>query len=205
MAKKDIIPTKDGNLDTFEEKYVNQYPAIAAALGIDAAEITGSTTVITNHRTAFKAMILKKADSKAAGEKNTLTKKLSVNEIRRSAGELKRRPGYTAEIGQELGIIGIDETIPSTDLWKPTLSAKIDGDKIIINFKKDFSGGVKIKSCRNAETEFIFLANDTFPPYYDTREKLDADKPETRQYQAWFIMGDEVVGIPSDILTVTVP
>lgn len=205
MAKKDIIPTKDGNLDTFEEKYISLFPAIAAALGIEAAEITNTTTLVSGHRTAYKAMILKKADSKAAGEKNTLTKKLSVNEIRRSAGELKRRPGYTAEIGQELGIIGINEDIPSTDLWKPTLTAKIDGEKIIITFKKEFSDGVKIKSLRGAETEFTFLANDTFPPYYDTRPKLDADKPEKRQYQAWFIMGDEVVGIPSDILTVTVP
>ena len=44
MAKKDIIPHRDGDLDTYEENYETKYPTVAAGLGIDAGEITNTTT-----------------------------------------------------------------------------------------------------------------------------------------------------------------
>jgi hypothetical protein len=204
MAKKDIIPTRDGDLDTFEENFKAKYPVAAAALGIDAGEITNTTTLVGNHRTAYGNYVAKKAEQKAAGEKNLLMKTASINEIRRAAAELKRRPGYTKEIGEELQIIGIDEDVPPTSEWRPVLKGKVDGEKVIIGFGKEFSDGIKLMSMRGEETEFTYLANDSYTPYYDTRPKLDAKKPENRQYQAWFILGDEIVGHPSDIITVTV-
>ena len=40
---------------------------------------------------------------------------------------------------------------------------------------------LQIHSRRGSETEFTFLANDTHPPYHDTRPKLDPTKPEKRE------------------------
>lgn len=204
MAKKDIIPTRDGDLDTFEENFKAKYSAIATTLGIPAGEITTTLGIVSDHRTGYGNYMTKKSESKAAGEKNNLLKKASIAEIRRSAAELKRRPGYTNEIGAELRIIGIEEDIPPTSEWKPVLKGKVDGEKVIIEFGKEYSDGIKLMSMRGDETEFTFLSNDTYSPYFDTRPKLDSKKPESRKYQAWFILDDEVVGVPSDIVTVTV-
>ena len=38
---------------------IDKYPAIAAALGIGACEITNKTTIATEHRTVFKNMSVK--------------------------------------------------------------------------------------------------------------------------------------------------
>ena len=54
---------------------------------------------------------------------------------------------------------------------------------------------------RAGETTWTFLAIDTEPPYVDTRANLGAG-PETRQYRAQYLVGDEPIGQWSDILTV---
>ena len=53
-------------------------------------------------------------------------------------------------------------------------------------------------------TSFSFLAIDTESPYVDTRPNLAAG-PETRQYQAQYLTGDDSIGLISDTLNVTVP
>ena len=73
-----------------------------------------------------------------------------------------------------------------------------------IDFIKDDSTGVEIRSKRGGETAFTFLARDTQPPYVDTRPNLGPG-PETRQYQAQYLDGDELVGPLSGVLVVTVP
>ena len=73
-----------------------------------------------------------------------------------------------------------------------------------IDFMKRDSTGVEIRSKRGTETAFSFLARDTEPPYVDTRPNLGTG-PETRQYQAQYLDGDELVGPLSDLLVVTVP
>jgi hypothetical protein len=42
-------------------------------------------------------------------------------------------------------------------------------------------------------------------PYVDTSPSLDSNKPETREYRAQYLDGDDPVGPLSDILPVTVP
>ena len=50
---------------------------------------------------------------------------------------------------------------------------------------------------------FGFLARDTEAPYVDTRANLGPG-PETRQYQAQYLDGHDLVGPLSDVLLVTV-
>lgn len=203
--KNDIIPKKDGDLDGYEDNYESKYPGHATTLGIPALEITATTTIIGAHRTSYSTMLTKKAESKSAGEDNKSKKKLAIDEIRRTAKGLKTRPGYTTAIGEELRIIGIDEDIPPTSDWKPTFKVKLDGGIVVVSFLKEYSDGVKIYSKRTGDADFVFLANDTYPPYNDTRPKLEATRPETREYMMYFIYDDEQVGQPSDIVSITIP
>ena len=103
-----------------------------------------------------------------------------------------------------MNVIGPEDT---TDLStsKPTLKASsVLAGAVTISFNKSISSGVKILSKRGAETGFSFLAVDTASPYVDTRANVAAG-PETRQYQAHYLDGDDPVGLVSDTLTVTVP
>ena len=42
------------------------------------------------------------------------------------------------------------------------------------------------------------------PPYDDTRPKFDPALPEKREYIGYYILDDEIIGQPSDVLTITV-
>ncbi len=102
-------------------------------------------------------------------------------------------------------VVGPEDT---TDLTqeKPTLKAvAVNPGSVTIGFTKSVSSGVRLLSKRGAETAFSFPAIDTESPYIDTRANLMAGSPETRQYQAQYLLGDEPVGNLSDVLNVTVP
>ena len=118
---------------------------------------------------------------------------------------IKAHAGYTTAIGQQLGIIGDEDTADLTNA-KPTLTLKgpvVAGD-VKVDFNKSISDGVLIESKRGSETTFTFLTIDRELHYQDTRANLGAG-PETRQYRARYMLNDAPVGNWSDVLTVTVP
>lgn len=203
--KTDYIPKRDGDLDSMEENFIDKYPAIATALGIDAAEQTDTLNIIGTHRTSFTTMVSKKAEKMAAVEDNNAQKKTAITEIRRAAKNLKTRPGYTEAQGDELGINGPESADIDTVNIKPVLEGSLVAETAVVDFELSGTDGIQIRSKRGSETEFIFLAADTHPPYNDTRTKLDPSQPEKREYITYYILDDEIIGQPSDVLTITVP
>ena len=67
------------------------------------------------------------------------------------------------------------------------------------------SGSAERRQPSRAEAAYSFLAIETASPYVDTRANLVAGGPESRQYQAQYLDGDDPVGHLSDILNITVP
>jgi len=201
----DYIPTRDGDLDSFEKSYTTKLLAVAGGLGISTEEINNSITIVDNHKTAYAEMNVKKAEAKAAVENNTAKKALAIAEMRRMAQRIKSSNGYTDAMGVELGIIGTAEAGGDLETIKPTLKSKIVGGNIIISFDKQKMDGVKLYSKRGSETEFTFLDVDTSSPYEDNRTKLNAASPEERQYYAYYLYDDQQVGQQSDVLKIIVP
>jgi hypothetical protein len=204
MAKQDYIPRQDTEFLAWHDNFKTQAAAVAATVGLIAAD----TTVINNDNaelhTKHTAMVTAKAAQQAAtaGKKNSFR---NVSDRTRAlANRIKTHAAYTTAIGEQLGIVGAEDT---TDLntAKPTLrlTAATPGN-VRIEFNKGLSDGVRILSKRGSETAFSFLAIDTESPYIDTRPNL-APGPETRQYQAQYILSDEPIGNLSDVLPVTVP
>lgn len=203
--KNDFIPFANGDLDSFEENFLRKIPGYAATLGINSDEISETTRIINEHRTAFSVMNSKKAEAKSATEDNLNSRSRSISEIRRLAKQIKSAKAYTSGIGDDLGIIGSDVSSKDSVIMKPSLKANVSGHEVIIKFRKEGTDGIKLYSKRSAETEFTFLAVDTASPYNDTREKLDAGKPEQREYYAYFFDADNDIGQQSDVLKVIVP
>ena len=171
--KKDFFPRKLAEVVVFLTNWIGKYPTIAAALGIDALEITNNTTLVQAEIDAHANMTTKKAESKSAVEAHLAQLKITRDEIRRAAGEIKKRPNYTEAIGDELMIIGAEQEEIDFENIKPDIEAKLVGGLPVIEFDLKGTEGIRLLSKRGAEVDYSFLAIDTHPPYDDTRPKLD--------------------------------
>ncbi|MBK8983192.1 MAG: hypothetical protein IPM38_12940 [Ignavibacteria bacterium] len=203
--KNYFIPSVLGDLDSFEENLVSKLAIHAPSLGLDPNEVTEITQIINNHRAAYSGMISKKAESKSATESNNIQREKAINEIRRIAKLIKSSKGYNTGIGDDLGIIGAEQPSKLTALLKPELKAILNGNEVVIKFRKEGTDGIKIYGKRGEETEFTFIAVDTSSPYNDTREKLNPAKPEQREYYAYYFESDSEIGQASDVLKIIVP
>ena len=205
MAKrKDYIPRRDEALLTYHDNLKTQITALVGQAGItatDATNVAGDNTDLHNKiNDVIAAEATKQA--KVATKKTTVT--AVIGRVRALGNRIKADAGYTTAIGQQLGIIGEEDTT-DLNLSAPTpqhAGPSVAGS-VMIDFNKSLSDGVQIFSKRGSETTFTFLALDTEPPYVDTRPNL-APGPETRQYQVRYVLSDNPIGNMSPILTVTV-
>jgi hypothetical protein len=202
--KKDFLPRQAGNLDTWEVNFIQKLPAILAALGADASVATRVIQAIEKHRTSYHFANQKKQEAKAAFEDYAVKEQEAIKEIRAMRNYLMSLPGYTEALGKEAGLVGAEHSTDYDNL-KPTISYTLKADgTVVISFKRNKMTGVKIYSRRGDETAFQFLATDTSSPYTDTRANLVEGQPEKREYYAIHILKDEIVGLKSDIMEVTV-
>lgn len=204
MPKSHFIPKRDGDFDMFEENFSNKISIHAPSLGLDPTEVTVIRTAISNHRMAYSGMLSKRTESKSASEDNFQKKLIAKKELRRISRQIKALRGYTSAIGDDLGIIGSDTPEKDITELKPLLIAKMNGQEIVIKFKKEDTDGIRLYSRRGSETEFTLLAVDTHSPYNDNRPKLDGSKPEQREYYAFFFEGDIEIGKRSDVIKAVV-
>jgi len=204
MAKQNYLPTRKDELDTWEEVFHTNVEADALTLGFDAAEITALKNVISEHRTTFSEMESKKAEKKAAVEANDIKEKATRDAIRAAVKRMKAHPNYTTEIGDGLGIEGPESVLDPPNM-KPSLTVSLEANQPIIDFKKEGLSGISLYRKRGEETAFTFLAKDTYPPYLDSEPKISEGQPEAREYKAFFLDGDDEVGLESDVVKILVP
>ena len=204
MATKYYLPSRKDEFDTWEEIYHTNVEAEALTLGFDAAEITVLKTTISDHRTGYSVMKAKKAEYEASVEANKALEKAARKAIRAATNRMKAHPDYTTEKGDLLGIEGTDVTIdPHT--MKPTLTIKLEVNQALVGFKKEGLDGISLYRKRGTETTFTKIAVDRYPPYLDSEPKLVDGQPEAREYKAFFLDGDDEVGLESDVVKIIVP
>lgn len=115
-------------------------------------------------------------------------------------------PGYTAAIGEDLGIVapvegggGVEPTDP-----QPTGNAfAMPNSQVQINWVKAGFTGVIVESQRGTETGWTVLAQDFNSPYVDARAPLVAGQAEVRKYRLRYLQGDTPVGVYSDVIVVS--
>lgn len=111
---------------------------------------------------------------------------------------------YTPAIGEDLGIIGDESTFDPT-IAKPVLKVIFTANHVRISFDHPVEvAGVRIYSQRPGEADFSFLADDTNSPYDDNRPNQGAGQAETRKYKAFFIIDSQVLGLVSDVVSISV-
>lgn len=116
---------------------------------------------------------------------------------------IKAHPGYTPVIGEELRIIGDEETPPAET--KPQASVEPQPNyQARISFVKAGYDGVVIESQRGSEMTWQQIGIDMHSPYLDSRGPLTPGQPEERRYRLRYLDHDVPVGIYSDTISATV-
>lgn len=118
--------------------------------------------------------------------------------------ELKEADGYNTTIGEDLGVIGAEDTAvhPAPEMELRVLQGA-PCQCVEVRFVKYGHMGVYIESRRNGGA-WEMLAIDTESPYADERPLLVAGTPEIREYRARFWDKGEANGEWTDVARVTV-
>lgn len=228
MAKDDYIPNREADLPAWMANFSSKLSAYATVLELptaDIAVIVADNLQVQKYPLVVEQMITEKkefTDFKnielygtlgspspmlpAAGPAITLAVRPPgiVPRARAMAKRIKAHPAYTTSIGADLGIIGTEPSAPATPP-KPTFTADVlAGYDVELNFAKAGHDSVHIEGKRAGETTWTFLARDSYKPYVDNRAALVAGQPEQRQYRMRYVDGDALVGIYSDVVSVTV-
>ena len=207
MPRKDYLSQALDVLDTWLTNFFALIDTIGVTLGLTAGQITEVKSRITDFRTKYQEQTQKEADYKASVKATKAAMKVCVSDsggVRDLVGKMKKHDDYTEALGETLGAIGEEHIMDSVSA-KPVLKDKSEGGLIIVGFNLFGWDGINIYRELDNGAGMVFIARDTDAPYYDTTPKLDPTKPEKRQYQAYFVDGDDQIGLPSDILTIIVP
>ena len=203
MPRRDYIPYQDDQFLTWHDAFKAAATPIAATVSLsatDLAAIAADNAAI--HAKVAAAMTATGTAQSATADKVATRKTVEAN-TRNLANRVKLHKNYTATIGEQLGIEGaVDATDLSTA--NPQLKVKSQPNAVAeLTFVKSKADGVNIYSQREGDTDWKFLARDTFSPYVDNRPLLVAGKPEVRRYKARLLVNDQEIGEPAEI-TVTV-
>ena len=118
---------------------------------------------------------------------------------------IKRSPGYTEDIGLQLGIIGSEDSAVK-DMPEFTLKVERGAgcECVRVVFKKFGRQGVVVWCRRGAAGDWEQLGVDFTSPYLDERPLLVAGQPEVREYRLQFFVDDGPSGPVTPVQSVTV-
>ena len=123
--------------------------------------------------------------------------------LRNLVNRIRLAPGYTEDIGKDLGIADEGSTSAPDTTAKPTVKATAEtGGHVRIEFNKRGFEGVWIEGRRKADADWAFLGIDLHSPFMDTRPPIQPNAPEVREYRLRYYDNDQPVGEWSDIKSV---
>ncbi len=117
-------------------------------------------------------------------------------------GQLKKNALYTVTVGKALKIIGSDIVIDFSTA-QPVLTLWFEGNHVHIKYIRGHADGLLLYSMRGTETVFMLLATVTKTTFIDTRPNEVVGQAEKRQYRAFFMVADVMVGIESAVFSIT--
>ena len=114
---------------------------------------------------------------------------------------IKAHPGYTVAIGQDLDIIGAEQTLDTTHA-KPVLKLELQAGHPNVKWTKGGFDSLEIWVDRG--TGFAHLAIDTVPDYLDTAPLPAPGASALWKYKAIYRLNDAQVGQWSDVVSIAV-
>ncbi len=227
MAKSPFIPPTDAEKRLWLNNFSSKLGTYAATVGVTAAEVTATAAdnllfgyVVDAHHqhaqttqnwTAYKngarggPTLGAMPTTPALGAPPPLVPPNIFGRAAALAGRIKKHPGYTEAIGQDLGLIGADITIDLATL-KPILVVALKAAHPNVGWTKQGMDGLEILVDRGAGA-FSFLAFDTIPDYLDTAPLPAPGASAVWKYKAIYRLGDDPAvrdGQWSDVVSIPV-
>ncbi|MBK8550680.1 MAG: hypothetical protein IPL53_06315 [Ignavibacteria bacterium] len=155
--KKDFIPRRNSNLNTFVNNFITRLDLHSQDLAMNDQEINEAKKILQNHMRTFANMISLRAESKAATEEFNSSRENTINLIRRLSNQIKSSKKYDTGIGADFGIINRYSPVTDFSRHKPELKAKLNGSEVIIRYQAYGADGLTLYSKRGNETKFTKL------------------------------------------------
>jgi hypothetical protein len=115
---------------------------------------------------------------------------------------IKAHPNYTTSIGQNLGIEQSATPPLNRDTAQPVLKTVMRGGKVNLLWKKGKYSGILIE--KDSGNGFATLDRDFVPDFIDNSPLPARGQSAIWMYRASYLVGDDKVGVWSDIVTITV-
>jgi hypothetical protein len=198
----DYVPSKREERRSWLQNIKTKAPAQVVAGGGTAAQATNLTTAADTLLAAYDAT--DSAQTALEGKKaiETSTEAEQIGIIRGIFTTLKVLPnwkssGADAELQSSATSTAFD---PGT--YKPVLSVEIKGGLITITFKKKGVDALAIYARLRGTQGWTKIGIDTSSPYIDGRPLATPGVAETREYMARGMIGDDEIGLESDIISI---
>jgi hypothetical protein len=201
MAKRDFLPkTQDAYVKWHDNLNAN---VTATTPGCTAADVT--MLAADNVALHAKMTTSTTADNASKAAHTDLNNAIadSQADARALAKRIKVSTGYTAVLGDQLQIEGVEDSVDMTQ-QSPALDTNAKAGGVVeVGFNKMSAEGVHLYSQRDGDAGYTLLASETHSPYVDNRPLATAGKPETRKYKAVFFLGKSEIGLESDAAEAT--
>lgn len=199
MAKKDYVPAREPEQIPWSTNLKAKIATHGATVGLSAGDITTVQDNCDAVKNSLETFEQAKHDFQEASNTKDAEKNPAISSIRAFAQRIKKHAAYTTAIGEDLGIVGDEQTVDVANSKPELKHAKVpSGHEFKFNLK-GFFAGVNIYKKLPSAASFTFLARDTSSPYVDTTAIENGT-----QYYAYFVLGDTEVGQRSDVVTVSV-
>lgn len=224
MAKGFFLPGDDAGKASVLSNFAQKLPTHSAAASVTAAEDTATTAdnaffayvcdawnqdgQKAQDRTAYKNSAREGGplgNMPVAPVLGTATALVPPNIFGRLGAliaRIKKHPGYTNAIGQDLGIIGAEQTVDPSSL-KPIRERTLEAGHPNVGWTKQGMDGLEIRVDRGTRT-FSFLAIDTVPDYLDTAPLPAPGTSAIWKSKAVYRFKDEQVGQWSNVASISV-
>lgn len=203
---KDWYPSREAERRLFLQNFVDQ--------------IADATTLMKLPAGTFKeAADAAQAELDVFGTRDAAQKALDTAQTKLNAQEVLTSAAVRAGVKQIKNTMNVSQdvldllelTMPASDTaatvaaQAPVLKPKMDGIHPSIGGLKNGFDALEIHCCRTGEKEFTHLATVTHLPYFDNRPNVDPAVAEQRDYYAFYLKKNVVVGTQSAIYMLLVP
>jgi hypothetical protein len=172
----------------------------AAALTLAESKLKGADALLTPLIVAYQAVV--EADAalrRATADANNLFANGSVA-LRSLVNELKSNPNFTDGMGEQMRVFSNNSKPKPADI-KPQIAAIANRGGVMIDGSKNYAETLNLYMRRKGEFAWVKIAiKRTRLPFEDQTPLLKPGIPEEREYMARGVMGDDEVGIDSDIV-----
>jgi len=201
----EYIPRNDGQLILWLTNYAARLGTHGKSLGISDADIKAQTKQCEQIIEAIKNDDEKHKDWRSAAKATQDLKRTGIPEIRAVVARMKVAPGWSASIGQAMGVITPSAQPLSPALLeasRPALRADVSAGRVSLRFTRRPFDGLNIYCRKKGEGTWRFVGHARKSPYVDPSPLANPNIAEIREYQAIGVRKDQELGQPSDIVVI---